>query len=199
MADVDTGDVLRLGTVWRFLAAYDIANVWYVRVTAGGGLGWGDAADDMAEYAADIYDEIDTYLTNNMATSYLTLQNVTQDTTYGAFSWAAPITGGASEENTALGVACLTWARTYKPRVQIRKYFGVFTEAMMSDGLWVATCTSACAAAMAIHTASFVGTNGLTVLGVAYNRTLGTTTDATSIATTSEPAYQRRRKRGSGS
>lgn len=199
MADVDTGDVLRLGCTWLLDSVFEIANVFHVRVVSGGGLAYQDAADDLAEYAAAIYDEILLRMTNNMSSHLLSLQNVTQDTTFGAFSWAAPLTGGAAEEHNALGVCVLTWARTFKPRVQIRKYWALFTEAMMINGSWVATLTTDCLAAMSIHVSDFVGTNGLTVRGVAYNRTLGTTTDGTSLTFTAEPAYQRRRKRGRGS
>lgn len=199
MADVDTGDILRIGAVWTVQDAWEVANVWHARVTAGGGLSFADAADDIAEYMEDLYQEIRLRLTDEMDTLNLTLQNLTQDTTYGAFSWATPLVGGSASEMTAPGVCLLAWARTYKPRVQIRKYFGVFTEEYITDGAWVATVRSDCNDAMALHTAAYAGTNGLTVLGVAYNRTLATYTDPTSLASTAEPAYQRRRKRGRGS
>ena len=199
MADVDNGDVLRIGASWLLSDAYEVANVFHVRVTAGGGLGYSDASDDVGEYMEDIYNEIRTHLTDEMDNYLITLQNITQVTTIGAFSWPTPLAGIATQEHTATGVSCLTWGRTLKPRVQIRKYWGIFTEAMMEDGLWVATLRTACAAALNLHLSSFVGTNGLTMLGVAYNRTLGTTTDAISVSASPEPAYQRRRRRGRGS
>ncbi|MCK4627304.1 MAG: hypothetical protein KAV00_18470 [Phycisphaerae bacterium] len=199
MADVDVGDVLRLGCVWLLGGAYEIANVFHARVIANGGGAWADVADDMAEYAADIYAEILPIMTNAMDTFQLNLQNLTQVTTIGAYSWAAPLTGGSAADYLATGLAVLTWGRTYKPRVQIRKYWGVFTEAAMTDGVWLAATVNDCVDAMAVHLNSFTGTNGLEVVGVAYNRTLETTTDAVSGASTAEPAYQRRRKRGRGS
>jgi len=199
MADVNVGDVLRLGCIWLLSSTWEIANVFHVRVLSGAPLGWADASDDMAEYAADIYDEILSRLSDNMDTHLLTLQNLTEDTTIGAFSWAAPLQGLEGTENTAPGVCCLAWGRTYKPRVQIRKYWGVFTEASMVDGVWAAAMRTDAAAAINVHLTSFTGTNGLEVLGCAYNRTLGTTTDAVSVASSGEPAYQRRRRRGRGS
>lgn len=199
MSDVDTGDVLRIGAVWQLQSAWEVANVWHVRVSAGGGLGWGSASDDIAEYIDDLYDIILSRLSDLLTTLNLTLQNVTQATTFGAFSWATPLTGGSAQEVTAPGVCLLAWARTFKPRVQIRKYFGTFTEEYLEDGVWVATVRNDCASAMSYHTAAQAMTNGLTVVGVAYNREFQTTTDGSSIATTGEPAYQRRRKRGRGS
>lgn len=69
----------------------------------------------------------------------------------------------------------------------------------MQDGIWVQALTNACRDAMLDHILSFEGTEGLVILGVAYNRTLLTTTDALSVDTSAEPAYQRRRRRGRGS
>lgn len=199
MADVDTGDVLRLGTIWHLSNVFEIANVWHVRVLSGGGLGWADASEDMAEYAEDIYNFILGRLTDNQTTFQLTLANLTQVTTIGAFDWANPLQGGEAANNTAPGVCCLAWARTFRPRVQIRKYFGVFTEADIEDGVVVAALINDCVAALNRHVTSFTGVNGLEVLGVAYNRALETTTDGQSVTASPEPAYQRRRKRGRGS
>ena len=199
MADVDNGDVLRMGAIWHLSGVWEIANVFHVRVIAGGGIGWAAASEDMAEYAEDIYNFILGRLTDNLTTFQLTLQNLTQVTTIGAFDWDNPLQGGEAGENTAPGVSCLAWGRTFKPRVQIRKYWGVFTEASLVDGVWAAALINDCVAALNRHITSFTGVNGLEVLGVAYNRTLETTTDAVSVTASTEPAYQRRRKRGRGS
>lgn len=199
MADVETGDVLRIGASFLLDGVFEIANVFHVRVTAGGSLDFSDASDDIQEYVDAIYDENKLWLSDHMGSYLLSLQNLTQDTTYGAFPFAAPIVGGASGQYLPLGTCCLTWGRTFKPRVQSRKYWGVFAEEGIVDGAWVASLLTACQAAHSVHALSFAGTNGLTVLGVAYNRTAGTTTDMTSVTGAIEPAYQRRRRRGRGS
>lgn len=198
MADVDTGDILRLGAHFLHNSVTIIANTFHVRVTAGGGLDFSDASDDISEYLEDIYDGLKIWLSDEMASYALTLANLTQDTTYGSFAWGNPVNGSNVSEWLPQGVCMLTWGRTVVPRVQTRKYWGVFTEAGQEDGRWVASVVNACIAAHNKYHTSFAGTNGLTVLGIAYNRTLATWTDITGIASTDVPAYQRRRRLGRG-
>lgn len=198
MADVDNGDILRIGALFLFNGVSIVANTYHVRVTAGGGLTYAQAADDISEYLEDIYDEVDELFSDEMASYAITLANVTQDTTYGTFNWTNPITGNEVNQWLPQGLCCFTWGRTLKPRVQTRKYWGVFTEISTLDGRWTPALVTACTNAHILHHTSFVGTNGLTILGVAYNRTLGTYTDITGVTNTNIPAYQRRRKVGVG-
>lgn len=199
MADVDNGDILRIGATMLLQDIYEITNVFHAQVTSGGGLDYDDASDDVGEYMDDIYTLILPLMTSVQASYQLSLANITQDTTIGAFSWPNPLTGSTGGDFTAPGVCVLTWARTFKPRVQSRKYWGVFAESAIGLGTWSASVLEDCEAAHALHATSFVGTNGLTLLGVAYNRTLATITALQTIASASEPSYQRRRRRGRGS
>lgn len=199
MADIEVGDILRIGATLTLNTLFEVTNVFHVRVTAGAPLGYAAASSDIQEYMDEIYDNIKTYLSDEVATSYLTLANLTQATTFGAFAWSPTWSGVASDSQTAAGVSAFSWARTLKPRVQIRKYWGVFTEAAVDAGNFTTTVRVACSNALTDHIQSFAGSAGLTVLGVAYNRTLETTTDAISTDTSGEPGYQRRRKRGRGS
>ena len=199
MADVDNGDILRIGANFLLEGSYQLANVFHVRVTTGGGIDFADATDDIAEYIDDIYDGVMTYLTDEMSSYNLTLQNLTQATVAGAFAFATPLNGVASDSMLPYGVACLTWARTFKPRVASRKYWGAFTEAGLDNGLWTGSVINACVQAHEQHATAFTGSNSLTVLGVAWNRLLETYTTLQAVAAVSEPAYQRRRRRGRGS
>lgn len=199
MADVENGDILRIGATWQLEGAYEITNVWHAKVVAGGGIPYAEAALDVQDYMADIYVQLEPRLSNDMVTDFLTLSNVTQDTTFGAIAWQGEIQGDIETPITAPGVCLFAWARTLKPRVQIRKYFGVFTEAEMDDGVWNGTVRGVADAAMVIHVQDYTGGPALTLKGVAYNREFGTHVEAISVATSGEPAYQRRRKRGRGS
>lgn len=176
-----------------------MTNVWHAKVVAGGGISYAQAALDVQSYMADIYVELEPQLSDAMATDFLTLANVTQDTTFGAIAWQGSIVGDIATPITAPGVCLFAWARTLKPRVQIRKYFGVFTEAAVDDGLWNGTTRGVCDAAMVIHVQDYSAGPLLTLKGVAYNREFGSSVEAISVATAAEPAYQRRRKRGRGS
>lgn len=199
MADVENGDILRIGAVMQLETAFEIANVFHVRVEDGGGVGYASAAQDISEYMDEIYSNITTYIHNTQLEDYLSLANITQDTTFGAFAWGTFTGGSESQDKTAPGVALFTWARTLKPRVQIRKYWGVFSEVNMTGGLWLSAIRGACQNAMTDHVNNFEGSNGLDVKGVAYNRTAGTYTYGLAVSTSAEPAYQRRRRRGKGS
>ena len=199
MADIENGDVLRLGAGLIFEGVYDIVNVWHVLVTAGGGISYSTAVADIQEYLNALYDNIKVVLSDEMGTGNISLANVTQDTTFGAIAWSPGWSGSDGGEQTAPGVAVFVWARTLRPRTQIRKYFGVFGEVRSVGGVWDSTARTNCEDVMADHIASYVATGGLTMIGVAYNYALARATQALSVASSAEPAYQRRRKRGRGS
>lgn len=199
MAEVENGDVLRIGATWQLEGAYEITNVWHALVQAGGGIGYAEASLDIQDYMEDIYTGVAAKLSDKMVTDFITLSNPTQDTTFGALAWQAVLEGAITTEQTAPGVCCLGWARTLKPRVQIRKYWGVFAEIDMQAGIWSATLRTAVDTAMTTHIQPYTGGPALTLQGVAYNRTLATHVLPISSTTASEPAYQRRRRRGRGS
>lgn len=199
VAEIDNGDILRIGATWQFEGAYEVTNVWHAKVVAGGGITYAAGALDVQDYMADIYVQIEPRLSSSMLTDFLTLSNVTQDTTFGAIAWQGLIQGDVVSQVTAPGVTLFAWARTLKPRVQIRKYFGVFTEDDMVDGVWSGAVRAVADAAMVVHVQDYVGGPALTLRGVAFNRTLLTHVEAISVSTSAEPAYQRRRKRGRGS
>lgn len=199
MADVDNGDVLRIGATMSFETTFEITNVWHALVTAGGGIGYAAAALDAQAYMASIYALLQPKLVNTQTTDFLTLSNPTKGTTFGAIAWAAPITGAQPGDCTAPGVCGFAWARTLVPRVQIRKYFGVFAEIDMQAGVWSSTLRSAMNAAMNVHIGLYTGGPALSLQGVAFNRTTKTAVVPLTATTSNEPAYQRRRKRGRGS
>lgn len=199
MADIENGDILRIGATWQYEGTYEVTNVWHVKVTAGGGIDYPAASLDIQDYMEAIYNDIDGALANDMITDYLTLANMTQLTTFGAFAWQNQLQGTLADALLAPGVCCFAWARTLKPRVQIRKYFGCYTIGNLLNGLFTAATLASVEAAMTTHIQSYALGPALTMIGVAYNRTLLTSTEAISVSSRAEPAYQRRRKRGSGS
>jgi hypothetical protein len=199
MANVENGDILRVGATWAFEEDYEVTNVWHMLVQAGGGIDFAAASLDIADYMEDIYTEMLVELSNAMITDFLTLSNVTQALTFGAFAWQSELQGASEVGSTAPGVCLFAWARTLVPRVQIRKYLGIFTENSVSAGKWSAGSRLGAQGAMDIHITPYSAGPALTLQGVAYNRALDTHTLPLSATTSSEPAYQRRRRRGRGS
>ncbi len=199
MSDVDNGDILRFGAGLSLQGVYDIVNVWYVRADFAVGHTWADVTPWVQSYMEAIYDELNATLSDLIGTNVISVANVTQDTTIGVIAWSPTWAGADTSEVTAPGVCCFAWGRTYKPRVQIRKYFGVFGEGNMADGVWSAAVQAAVKAALQIHIDAYLPVGGAAFKGIAYNRALATWTEAVSVDASAEPAYQRRRKRGRGS
>lgn len=199
MADVDDGDILRLGAGLSFQGVYDIVNVWHVIVGLVTGKTWAESELPIQNYVDELYDFIKATLNDDMGTNVISVANVTQATTIGAIAYNPTWAGTEGGEPTAPGNCCFTWGRTYAPRVQIRKYFGVFGEAGMAAGVWNAGVQDACEDSMDWHIAERIPSAGWTMQGIAYNRALGTHEFAHSVGVAAEPAYQRRRKRGRGS
>lgn len=199
MSDVNDGDILRFGAGLVYDGVYDVVNVFHVKATVSAGWAWGAFTAYIQDYLDALYDNIKTPLNDGMGTGAISVANVTELTTLGAIAWSPGWAGAESGEPTAAGVCCFTWGRTYKPRVQIRKYLGVFGEVNVTAGSWTGTVQNACKALMDDHIANMDLGGGVFLQGVAYNRALLTHELAVSSDVSAEPAYQRRRKRGRGS
>lgn len=199
MADVDSGDIIRIGARFDFDALYDVVNVWHLLCEATAGRTWAELTTAVQAWLNACYASLKTPLSDEMTTGDVQVANVTQATTLGTIAWSPTWSGAGSGDQTAAGVCCFTWGRTYKPRVQIRKYFGVFPETNIADGYWVTAARTGCEDAMTYAiTAGAVGQFS-NIQAVAYNRTLATYEKAVSVDSSAEPAYQRRRRRGRGS
>lgn len=199
MADINDGDVIRIAGVMKLDLVHEITNVWHLLVLAGGPMTFAAADADFQEYMDLMFLDIDTTITNNQTVDRLEIQNVTTDQVFGSIDWGAFAAGGNAQQHTALGVTAFCWGRTRTPRVQIRKYMGVFTEDDLVDGTWNAAILTDLQTMMDDHITPNIMAGGLELQGVAWNRTAKTYTLATSAAVAPEPAYQRRRKRGRGS
>lgn len=199
MAEVETGDILRVAAVLEALGSDAIVNVWHMKVISGGGVTLVSAATDMAEYMDDLYGYVTTQLSDEVLPDHLEMHNVTQGLTYGSFAWGSWAGGTNTSGITNTQLALLAFARTSIPRVQIRKYMGVFTQPQVVDSEWVASTRSACGNMMAHHITSQTLSVSLTVKGVAYNYALERATEAVSYATSKAPVTQRRRRIGTGS
>lgn len=199
MADFEDGDIIRIGAVLTYDGSEDIVNVYHIRQNSGGDIAWSAMDGYLQIYMDALVATIDTEWSTLITAKELQVTNVTQLAVYGAIAWGTFSQGGAAGEPTASGVACFGFIRTRKPRVQIRKYYGVFPQGAMIDGLWDAGVTGAVGDSLDYHRgAQQVG--GVPIFqGVAYNRTLLTYELGVTTNVRSEPGYQRRRKRGVGS
>lgn len=198
MADFDNGDVVRLGAQMRLDAITEIVGVWHLRIEAGGPLAFAPAGQDFQEYIEGVYRPLVGYYCTLMLSDYISVKNMTQATVWGSIAWNPSFVGTQIAERTAQQLALLGWGRTAKSRVQIRKYFGPFTDNNIVHGTWDVGTQAACAAVMSYHIATQTMTNGLQLKGVAYNRTTGGHTYALGATASRNPVIQRRRRLGRG-
>ena len=199
MAEINPGDILRLAAVMQYQTSDDIVNVYHLQNLGTVGVTFAFAAPLLGNYMDSIMAFMTTQLSNALLPVNLSLSNVTQGTVFGSFAWGVWAGGTGSGDALPGALACLAFARTSLPRVQIRKYYGPWTESGITGGQWLSTVTTPAQQAMAYHiTSQFLGTN-LTVQGVAYNATLARATAGVSAHSSANPVTQRRRRRGRGS
>jgi len=199
MAQVETGDVLRLGATMLFDSGFEIANVFHCEVLGGADKSYWEITDDVDEYISQIYDELTARIAAAVEPEAINVANVTQELVFGRIPWTGWSGGSAGGEATPLGVCCLAWGRTVYPRVQIRKYFGVFTEGDLTAGIWTNALVADCIDALGVHVSPQTMTDGLQLQGIAYNPDLNRRAASIGVTGSLEPTYQRRRRRGAGS
>lgn len=199
MADFEDGDIIRIGAVLTYDGSEDVVNVYHLRMNGGGPFSWAVIDGYLQGYMDGVMATLDTELSDLITAKELQVSNVTQLTVFGAIAWGVFAQGGAAGAPTAAGVTCFGFARTRVPRVQIRKYYGVFPQASMVDGQWDAGVTDAVGDSMDYHIAEQLLGGVCQLQGVAWNRDLLTYQFGQTVRVNSEPSYQRRRRRGVGS
>ena len=199
MADFEQGDIIRVGAVMTYDGSEDVVNVYHIRQVDAGAYTWAQVTGALQTYMDAIMATLDTELSTLMVAAELQVTNVTQNQVYGAIAWGVFAGGSGAGEQCAAAASCFGFARTRVPRVQIRKYYGIFPQSSLVDGQWDAGVTDAVGDALDYHIAEQTMGTGQVLQGVAYNRTLLTYAVGITVAVRAEPGYQRRRKRGVGS
>lgn len=175
-----------------------IVNVWNVQINSGAPMAFAAAAQDFAEYVEALYRPIVASYPTRLVSDRISVKNETQSTVWGAIAWEVLFQGTNVGDPAPTQTCLLGWARTPISRVQIRKYFGPFTEVEMSLGFWNAPVRAECQGTMDYHIVPNAMTNGLILQGVAYSVLLARATLALTATTAETPVVQRRRRRGRG-
>lgn len=198
MADFNDGDVIRLGASFLMDTTDQIVNVFHVKIESGGPMAFAAAAQDFQDYIHYIYNPMMGEYTNQFASDRISVKNETENTVWGSIAFASPLLGTNLGDEAAQQVALLGWGRTPLSRVQIRKYWGPFTETSMTVGLWASALRAVVQTAMDYHIGQNAMPNGLQLKGVAYSKLLDRATYAISATTAGVPVVQRRRRKGTG-
>lgn len=198
MADFEIGDIVRLGAAFLVDNTDAIVNVFHVKVLSGAPMAFAAAATAFQDYIGYIYGGTLGSYPTGFQSDRISVKNETQNTVWGSIAFGVPLVGTHVGDMTALQVALLSWARTPISRVQLRKYWGPFTEANMTAGLWLSGLRAIFQAAMDYHIQAHAMPNGLELIGVAYNKLLDRAIEAYSSTTAAVPVVQRRRRKGTG-
>lgn len=196
---VNQNDVLEGAARTEFAGQDDVVNVWQYQ--------YQDATPITdAQGISDVIALLEIFYTVLVAAQSvlqlyrdLRFRNVTQAQVLGTHPWPTMTIGGGAADPTPPGAAAVLNWTTLKPRIGMRKFLGVFTEANVTPaGVYsaalVASIVTAAAPTLAVQTVS--GRNWR--FGYQSPKT-GLFEVPTSYLIQDIPGYQRRRKQGRGS
>jgi hypothetical protein len=200
---LNVGDVLRVVAVLSWLDGDILQNVYNTEILSGTGpFDDDDVIDDMVDWLDVMYDNFVAQMSDEINGSECRVyvwDPVGADwdeVGINAFDFNPTNVG----EQTARGVALLINAKSSDPDVSGKKYLGAFTEAAVSDGIFLSGEVTRGALFAADWFGDFVGA----ATGATFDPGIWSPTEETffPMGTTaiipSIPAYQRRRKNGVG-
>lgn len=195
----DLLDILRVTAYMTAGVDQDQQNVYYLRVEDTGGVDDGDVLDDMAEYCDNIYTEINGIVANNIEYLEVKTSNITAGIDIGVTAFPTLTTGGVTNQMLPNGVSALAKAFPTVLGHIGKKFWPSFTVAAMDDGLFNSGAVTASADAAQAAYEPFVSTLGNHYQPIIYDRTNEVAHVPESWSASSNPAYQRRRRPGTGS
>lgn len=191
-------DVVRITAVMEIPIVGVIENVYHVRITSAGPIDDTDLQDAAAEFLEDIYTEINSRISDEQLYNSINIFNYTNQQVFGSISWPSLTAGLNTGDLLAPGVSALAIGRTGVSRRVGRKYFGVFTEDSITDGFFSAATIVDIADAAEIAYGPYTATNGVEFEGGVYDRVNIIFRTILDVTATGNPAYQRRRRQGTG-
>lgn len=195
---VNDGGIYEVRVRGRINNAADLVNVFQVKLLSGGPVDALDFGADLVDYFTQLYGYIlpicnAVTVINDLIFSGLAGVNVA-----GPFSMS-DIDGDLTNNPVPFGVAGLISFPTGIKRVIMKKYWGVFDDSMLdASGNWSSTAVSAMATAAA-HMAQPRTYNGRSIEYGYYSPKVSAWVPAEGWNIKTLPAYQTRRRPGTGS
>lgn len=196
---IQNDDVIEASARMLFDGTNDQIGSYQFRLTDGGPITDENGVNDVRRILDDIYNLLDTIMSIVLVFEDIRVFNQTQQILLGVHDWPTLVAGTEVQHPIPPGACALLNLSTVVPNVILRKFFGGFTEDQNQlDGTWNTTLVDAVASVGTLLLAPFVELNGTWEYGYTSPKTLGWV--APNGASNNDiPAYQRRRKQGSGS
>lgn len=196
---VHNGDIVRVDLLGKFNTVNDVINTFQFRVNSSGDVDEADVLLDLAALLAAVATVVANIANVLMVWHGIRAQNITQDTLLGEASFTEPIAGTGTSGPQAAGVAALMNFKTNKPKVILKKYFGVLDEAVVdAQGLLTSSAQVTLAQVADILADPDNGTFASYTYGVLSTKTSAFEVPSPGVVSPI-PAYQRRRRQGRGS
>jgi hypothetical protein len=196
---VSNNEILEITCKLTFGSVSAIRNVYHVRSSAADSSTNAYICERIAEYMADVYAEMQSYLSNNLTPETIQVVSITNDEVLGEVPWPVGFTGGTGTANSyALGVAAVLRLLTGYRGVQGRKFYGPLTETTIGDDalLIPAVMTAVLAAgSLLLHPIEIVTAE---LYFGAWDRVRLIFRMFVEAVVSAVPGYQRRRKQGRG-
>ncbi len=198
MAVPNLDDKIEVAVVGEFDGTEEVVNVFQFNVDSVVGLTAGNYLDNFKELVEAILDIMDGLVTAYTIWRRFRVKNKTQDTATEYVELDAAHPGTVAGESLPSGVALLSVFRTTAPKIVLRKYVGVPGETMNEyDGQWTTAALVGAANFVTLMLAQIVTTESAFTYGHWSPDTLSWYEPSSGYINT-EPAYQRRRRRGTG-
>jgi hypothetical protein len=194
---INAGDVIRATAKLLSDTGDSVQNVFHFQAGAAISAD-NDGIDDITAFLDAAYDHIDTDLHQALDFDSINLFNVDQNKSYGDVAWPSLTVCSGAGERYAPGVSLLVSLRTGYSRKLGRKYLGFYGEGKLSSGLFASSVlTNAASFASELLSAFVGGTSGESwTPGIPTKE--GGFLGFTEAVVNGNPAYQRRRRVGSG-
>lgn len=171
---VSLNDIIRVAVRMSGPDGQDIINVWHLLVSTLSGGDNDDVLADIATIVQTIYDHVKPAITGNQSDRDISAQNLNNSELLGTTSWDASWQGTATGDELPATVSPFSLFRTGLSRRLGKKYWGVTTEAVQTDGaITLSAAQTGLANAIAAVIGGFTGgtTSNVYVVGT-YNENL---------------------------
>lgn len=196
---VNPGDVIRVDAVGLYDGTEDIINTFQYQLGALFAQTEADVLTDVRDIVAAFYGIVNALLVARTIFDRIRAYNLTQDVLLGELAFTTPIVGTGGSNSDAPGIAGLLSLKTIYSRVVLRKYLGPLAKGLIDDD---GNITTAGVAVLTNGAAYLLAQQAKPTGDYRYgylSPVVGGFVTPNTASVTNNPAYQRRRRRGTGS